>query len=112
MLTGLLVQVITEGMSTLSQYLADARLTQDEFARRIGLSQAMVSKICRRTVGVSLATAVKIERATGGKVAVETLLHPEDGKAMSSPSLHGRPEVSACETDSAHSVNDLQGDDE
>lgn len=61
-------------MMTLSDYLRAHSITQADFAQRVGLTQAQVSKICRRKSGVSLETAGAIERATDGRVPVSVWL--------------------------------------
>jgi plasmid maintenance system antidote protein VapI len=51
-------------------YLDATGQTQAEFAATVGLTQATVSKLCRGKLGLKLATAFRIERATGGAVPV------------------------------------------
>jgi plasmid maintenance system antidote protein VapI len=56
-------------MMTLPEYLAEQKLTQSVFAVRVGLTQATISKLCRRDrPPISLETAIVIERETGGRV--------------------------------------------
>lgn len=52
----------------LARYLSEKGITQDEFARSVDLTQATVSKLINGRTGISLATATKIEAATGGEV--------------------------------------------
>ena len=61
-------------MGDLPSYLQRHGITQDEFARRAGLSQGTVSKLCAGTVGISLANAAKIERITDGEVSISVWL--------------------------------------
>lgn len=61
-------------MTALRTYLEQNRITQAAFAEKVGLNQATVSKLCAGTVGASLATAVRIEKLTGGAVPVSALL--------------------------------------
>jgi len=72
-------------MSLLAEYLECRGITQAAFARSVGLTQATVSKLCRGKVGVSLAKAAQIERATGGAVPMSSFLSPSE--AARSPDL-------------------------
>ena len=67
-------------MMTLTQYLDAEKLTQAEFARRLGLSQGTVSKLCagRRP---SWELAINIERETAGKVPVSIWAQVEGSAA-------------------------------
>lgn len=58
-------------MKSLSEYLSENDVRQDEFARRVGTTQANISKLCGRNPTISAEMAVKIEAATSGQVAVE-----------------------------------------
>jgi transcriptional regulator with XRE-family HTH domain len=58
-------------MKTLSQYLTDRGITQKEFADRVGLDQATISRICRGS-SPSLHAALKIETETGGAVPIRS----------------------------------------
>ena len=58
-------------MNPLARHLAATGMTQTAFAQTVGLTQATVSKLCAGKTGVSLDTAIRIERATGGAVPVE-----------------------------------------
>lgn len=62
---------ILPGMAKLSAYLEGARLTQAQFAARIDVTQATVSKLCAGTMQPGPTLAVQIESATGGAVRVE-----------------------------------------
>lgn len=58
-------------MMTLAQYLHSENLTQAEFARRLGVNQATVSKLAsgeRRST--SIETARRIAAVTGGAVPI------------------------------------------
>ena len=70
-----------EAMNSLTRYLKENDLTQAAFAERVGLRQATVSKVCAGKVGVSLATALRIERATGGAVPVSVWSETERASA-------------------------------
>lgn len=56
------------GMTTLATYLASARITQEEFAKKVGLKQAAISRLARGLSRPSLEAAVAIERITEGAV--------------------------------------------
>jgi DNA-binding XRE family transcriptional regulator len=74
-------------MTTLAQYLKAHDMTQADFAARVGLHQATVSKIAAGSVGASLKTALAIHRATDGKVALHTLIVP----SSHAPASDGSP---------------------
>lgn len=57
-------------MTKLREYLERTGMTQAAFAERVNLNQGTVSKLCRRSTGISLAVAARIERATDGEVPV------------------------------------------
>ena len=57
-------------MAKLGKYLKDQRLTQAEFALRIGVRQSSVSKMVSGDASPSLEVAIKIEDETGGEVGV------------------------------------------
>lgn len=52
----------------LAHYLAREHLSGVEFARRIDMSEGMVSLLCRDGTWLSKETAQKILRETGGEV--------------------------------------------
>lgn len=56
---------------TLSTYLKSTGETQKQFAERIGVTQAFVSKLCGVDPKLSLETALTIEAATGGQIRIE-----------------------------------------
>ena len=66
---------------TLPQYLEAQNLTQAQFARLVGTSQGTVSKLCSPGRRPGWGMAVKIERATGGKVPVAIWAHAEGSAA-------------------------------
>jgi DNA-binding transcriptional regulator YdaS (Cro superfamily) len=85
--------IIGRMTNLLRQHLKSTRQTQAEFARKVGVLQATVSKLCGSRPKISADLAVKIEWATGGAVAVESwppfrpLLHripPSPGNARNS----------------------------
>ncbi len=55
-------------MTALQEYLAASAITQGEFAERVGVKQATISRLCNGAIGPSLELAARIERATGGAV--------------------------------------------
>lgn len=55
-------------MSTLSDYLKNNQILQQDFARRIGATQATVSRLAKQSIMPSLTLAVAIERETNGAV--------------------------------------------
>lgn len=59
---------------TLSDYLAAAGETPNDFADRLGEARTTIRKIVYRTRQPSLQLAVKIVDATGGKVAHADLI--------------------------------------
>lgn len=52
----------------LAEYLSRENLSGAEFARRVGLSEGMVSLLCRGETWLSKDTAQKIITATNGEV--------------------------------------------
>lgn len=58
-------------MMTLSQYLKSQAETQANFAERVGMTQGNVAKLCGAAPKLSIETALKIERVTGGSVPLE-----------------------------------------
>lgn len=67
-------------MSTLTKYLADNGITQAEFAARIGVVQATVSKLAAGKMP-SLRLAQRIEDATDGTVSVRSWGDDQSGAA-------------------------------
>ena len=65
-------------MRQLSKFLRESEVTQAQFAARVGLSQATVSKLASGTLSPSLQVAVRIERATGGAVCVASWVDLQD----------------------------------
>jgi transcriptional regulator with XRE-family HTH domain len=57
-------------MSPLSAYLLDNGESQTEFAARVAVTQATVSRLCRGAMRPSLNLALRMERATEGMVPV------------------------------------------
>lgn len=53
---------------TLKQYLASNSLSQAEFARRLGVSEAVISRYCTGLMVPRKARMLLIERATEGAV--------------------------------------------
>ncbi|WP_409371920.1 helix-turn-helix domain-containing protein [Pseudooceanicola marinus] len=69
-------------MTKLHHFLRANEITQAAFAASVGLNQATVSKICRGQIGVSLATAVLIERQTEGAVPAASLLRSDSARVL------------------------------
>lgn len=65
----------------LAQYLARERVSGVEFARRIGMSEGMVSLLCRDGTWLSKETAQKILRETGGEVTPTDFLTDQPAEA-------------------------------
>ncbi|MFQ6553418.1 helix-turn-helix transcriptional regulator [Aestuariibius insulae] len=59
-------------MSSLARYLEDRGETQQQFAKRIGMSQPNVSKLCSENPRLSLSAALRISDATDGEVPVDS----------------------------------------
>ncbi|NDV53872.1 helix-turn-helix transcriptional regulator [Salipiger sp. PrR003] len=55
-------------MNALSAYLSRKSIKQAEFALKVGLSQATISRLASGTLSPSLAVAVRIDRETQGAV--------------------------------------------
>lgn len=72
-MTGVFLWGILAGMENkLASYLKANGIAQADFAARIGISQGRISKLCK-SGHASLATALAIERETGGTVRVTDL---------------------------------------
>lgn len=57
-------------MVNLDTYLTDRSIRQADFAEQLGISQATVSRLAKRSMRPSLELAFAIEKATGGAVSV------------------------------------------
>lgn len=68
-------------MEKLTSYLKANGIPQTKFAGEIGITQSSLSKMCAGQIAPSLETAVKIDRATGGAVPVDSWVTSEDRKA-------------------------------
>lgn len=55
-------------MNTLATYLYERRIRQADFANKLRIAQATVSRLVRGSTRPSLELAVQIERETGGAV--------------------------------------------
>lgn len=64
-------------MSNLSAFLTSKQIRQQDFAERIGVTQATVSRLAKRTMMPSLPLAVEIERATDGEVPVSSWVNDD-----------------------------------
>lgn len=58
----------------LTTYLEKKGLTPTDFAKQIGVHRSSVVRFCAGTRRPNLATAARIEKATGGKVTTDDLL--------------------------------------
>ena len=59
---------------TLSEYLADAKITDEAFAARVTVGRPMVTKLRHRSVNPSSQLAARIIEATGGKISFAELM--------------------------------------
>lgn len=55
-------------MSTLKTFLAENGIRQEDFAKRLKVNQATISRLTQNKMRPSLPLAVAIERETGGVV--------------------------------------------
>jgi transcriptional regulator with XRE-family HTH domain len=70
-------------MTILNHYLQNAGIRQADFAKEIGIGQAMVSRLVRGNAKPSLALADKIERASKGAVPIKSWVGTElDGPGI------------------------------
>lgn len=69
-------------MLTLEQYLADEKQTQRDFARAMGMSPSYINEIVKGVKCPSLSLALKIVKATGGKVSIAALLRQAEADAL------------------------------
>ncbi|MBY0137511.1 helix-turn-helix transcriptional regulator [Paracoccus yeei] len=63
-------------MTTLGAYLKNNEIRQDEFAARLGVTQATVSRLCRGDSLPSLRLAAAIKQATDNVVDLESWIKP------------------------------------
>lgn len=61
-------------MQTLADYIKQSGLTQDAFARRVGISQSYLNDIAKGRKTPSLPVALRIATASGGVVSVASLV--------------------------------------
>ena len=66
------------------EYLFKKRITQVDFAKRLGISRGHLGQILHRTKHPSRKLAKKIEEETEGKVTALELLFPENFKEENS----------------------------
>lgn len=76
-------------MTQLRQHLADTGMTQATFAKKVGVTQATIAKLCGEKPHISAELAVRIEKATGGIVPVESWPSFE-------PLRHRTPHAAGC----------------
>ena len=65
---------------TLAEYLRETGLSQQEFARRVGISQPTVSALLAGRRKPSLALMEKITRATNGLIPVGSFLTAQENE--------------------------------
>jgi len=65
----------------LAKYLERKKLSQRAFAAKSGLSTGTVSLLMDDLVWISRETAIKIDRATKGKVTANDFVYPAEGPA-------------------------------
>jgi plasmid maintenance system antidote protein VapI len=69
-------------MMNLSQYLKEQKLTQAEFAARLGVHQGTVARLINRDRSPSWEMAARIQSVTDGSVPVAVWAEPvQDGDA-------------------------------
>jgi transcriptional regulator with XRE-family HTH domain len=61
-------------MATLTEYLGKSGITQRQLALKSGVSASYLNEIVRQLKSPSLSTALRIQKATGGEVDIETLV--------------------------------------
>jgi len=71
-------------MITLEAYLSENRIKQADFAATVSASQATISKLINRTVMPGLSLALRIEKATDGRVPASIWVKP-DATPVSQP---------------------------
>lgn len=59
----------------LSAWLAREGIKQGEFAKRVGVSGATISDLCRHKIWLSRPLAARIELETGGEVTAADFVH-------------------------------------
>lgn len=59
---------------TLSDYFHQSAVEQQAFAKKVGISKSLLSRIKNGTRHPTVTVAQKIERATGGKVKAAVLV--------------------------------------
>jgi len=57
----------------LKKYLAEENISPSAWAKKVGIPQPVISRFLAGKRGLSLDTALLIQKATGGKVRVEDL---------------------------------------
>ena len=67
-------------MNTIQDFIAFVG-SQAEAARRLGISEAQVSRIANGKRGVSPAVALRIEQVSEGRFAKEAFIWPESSEA-------------------------------
>ncbi len=67
-------------MTALGEYLKKHKITQTEFARTLGITQATVSRLASGAAYPRLRMAVQIERLTDGAVDVESWVRDDETK--------------------------------
>lgn len=60
-------------ITPISEYMERHELSQKSFAKRMGVSQSIVSQWLRNEKGMSLTTAERMEKRTHGEIRVREL---------------------------------------
>lgn len=66
----------------LKDYLEKENISPSAWAKKVGISQPIISRFLAGGRGVSLATALRIQEATNGQVRVEDLASGQDLEAQ------------------------------
>lgn len=69
----------------LPDWLAREGMTQSEFAKRVEVSAATISDLCREKIWLSRPLAIRIEGATGGEVTAADFVHRTSAKSGGTP---------------------------
>jgi DNA-binding transcriptional regulator YdaS (Cro superfamily) len=72
----------------LGQYFKDQCINHNNFARKVGVSPITICNILSQKGGIQLATAVRIEEITEGKVTCKDLVNPISMKTLELKAKH------------------------
>jgi len=73
--------MLVEGAQKLKRYLKERGLSQEGFAAQAGVFGPQINQFCRGARRPSIATALKIEAASGGYVLVRDWVAPRKRRA-------------------------------